>query len=96
MTFKACYTLATMRGDPTRHPLLTAVGQWLSERRLNAPVVFLLEAHRPFAFAAGQCALFFQPLLSLWFADESLQRFACWLGDENGLDECIAALQGER
>ncbi len=85
-----------MGGDAARHPLLSAVVRWLSARRLNGPAIVLLEIHRPLAFAAGQGALFFQPLLSPWFGDDAVQRFACWLCDENGLDQCIAALQEER
>ena len=95
MTMKACYTSATMSGDATRHALLIAVARWLSQRQLRAPVIFLLEVHRPFAFAAGQCALFFQPLFSLWLSDASVNRFAAWLSDENGLDQFISLLQAE-
>src|SRR5438105_14572881 len=95
MTMKACYTSATMSGDATRHALLIAVARWLSQRHLHAPVIFLLEVHRPFAFAAGQFTLFFQPLLSLWLSDESVNRFAAWLSDEKGLDQFIGLLQGE-
>ena len=84
-----------MRGDATRHALLIAVVRWLSQRHLHAPVIFLLEVHRPFAFAAGQCALFCQPLLSIWWSDESVTRFATWLGEENGLDQFIGLLQAE-
>jgi len=95
MTMKACYTSATMSGDATRHALLIAVARWLSQRQLRAPVIFLLEVHRPFAFAAGQCALFFQPLFSLWLSDASVNRFAAWLSDENVLDQFISLLQAE-
>ncbi len=82
-----------MLGDPTQRSLLPAVAQWFSERQLNAPAIFFLELNRPLAFAASQCAIFFQPLLSFCIGDESLHRFAHWLSDEDGIAKLIAALQ---
>ena len=53
----------------------------------------VLDGVTGFAYAAGQSAIFFQPLLSFFVADDQLQRFAHWLSDEDGFDQLIRALE---
>lgn len=80
-------------GNASRSPWLDAVARQLSQMGLSAPVVFLLELHRPFAFAASQFALFFQPMLGFFVGDENVAQFSRWLSDEHGLDQLIHSLE---
>ncbi len=80
-------------GASLRQSRLTGVARWISRLGMNAPAVFFLELHRPLSAAAGQAALFFSPFLSFVFDDESVERFAFWLSDEDGIDQLIRQLE---
>jgi hypothetical protein len=84
-------------GEPARQPVLEFVAQSLSRWGLNVPAVLFLELHRPVAFAAGQFAIFFQPLLGFVVGDENAVRFSRWLSDEDGVSQLIGLLsEGDR
>jgi hypothetical protein len=79
-------------GEPARQPVLEFVAQSLSRWGLSVPAVIFLELHRPFAFAASQLAVFFQPLLGFVVGDERALRFSDWLSDEDGIAQLIGRL----
>lgn len=72
---------------------LTGVARWISRLGMAAPAIFLLELHRPFSPIAGQAALFFQPVLGVFFDDESITRLSHGLSDAHSLDELIRQLE---
>ncbi len=80
-------------GASMRQSRLTGVARWISRLGMNAPAVFFLELHRPLSAAAGQTALFFSPFLGFIVDEESVERFAHWLSDEDGLYQLIRRLE---
>lgn len=80
-------------GASMRQSRLTGVARWISRLGMSAPAVFLLELHRPLSSAAGQAALFFSPFLTFVLDDESVERLAHWLSDEDGIDQLIRSLE---
>ena len=94
MPKKTCYTVATMSdGASMRQSRLTGVARWISRLGMNAPAIFFLELHRPLSAAAGQAALFFSPFLAFLADEETVERFARWLSDEDGIDQLIRRLE---
>ncbi len=81
-------------GDSARHPMMDAVAQRLSRWGLVAPAIVFLELHRPFAYLAGQAAIFFQPLLGFVIGDDTVGQVAHWLSEEDGLGQLIGCLAG--
>jgi hypothetical protein len=83
-------------GEPAREPVSELVAQSLSRWGLTAPAVVFLELHRPVAFAAGQFAIFFQPLVGFVIGDQNALRFSDWLSDEDCIARLIQRLSGEQ
>jgi hypothetical protein len=83
-------------GEPAREPVSELVAQSLSRWGLSAPAVVFLELHRPVAFAAGQFAIFFQPLVGFVIGDQNALRFSDWLSDEDCIARLIQRLSGEQ
>ena len=81
-------------GEPAREPVLELVAQSLARWGLTAPAVVFLELHQPVAFVAGQCAIFFQPLLGFVVGDQNAQQFSHWLADEDCIARVIRRLTG--
>ena len=83
-------------GEPARDPMSELVAQSLARWGLTTPALLFLELHRPVAFAAGQCAIFFEPLLGFVVGAQNALHFSQWLADEDGIDHLIKRLAGER
>ena len=83
-------------GEPAREPVSELVAQSLSRWGLSAPAVVFLELHRPIAFAAGQCAIFFQPLLGFVIGDQNALQFSHWLANEDCITRMILRLTGKQ
>lgn len=84
-------------GESPRRQWLDTVALQIDRWGLRAPAIFFLALHRPFAFTAGQLAIFFQPFLGFAVGDDNVLRFARWLSTEDGLEQLIVHLEsGDR
>jgi hypothetical protein len=72
---------------------LASVAHWLSQWGLATPVVFFLELHRPWAFALGALALFFQPFLNFIVGEPQAAQIAEWLSDTDNFEQWIRQLE---
>lgn len=60
---------------------------------LITPAIFLLEAHKPFAFIGSQLVLVAQPTLDLFFSPDLTRNLADLLGDSGRLEQLITELE---
>jgi hypothetical protein len=69
------------------------IAQKLANLGLVAPVVLLLEAHKPLAFIGSQCLLVAQPTLNLFISPYFTQGLVDLLADPEQVDQLIAHLE---
>lgn len=60
---------------------------------LTSPAVALLETHKPLSFVASQTLLAFQPLLTLFISDVSLEEYVLLLEDRKNVERVICRLE---
>lgn len=56
--------------------LLAKIADRILEIRLGAPAIFFLESMRPFNFLGSQALHFFNPLMSIFFRYQDVERLA--------------------
>jgi hypothetical protein len=86
------------RGE-RRARLVERAAEAVVRRRLETPVVFFLEANRPFTFLASQGLLAAMPLAGLFLRPEEVEEYAEAINSEEGVDllvERIEALAAAR
>ncbi|MCS7260632.1 MAG: hypothetical protein NZ765_07615 [Anaerolineae bacterium] len=69
------------------------VAQQLMRRRLVAPAIAFVYAHKPLGFVGAQLLLLLQPLLDLLFPRQWLEEGVALLADCEGLDALIHRLE---
>ena len=67
----------------------------ITARRLTVPAIFLLEANKPFSFAAGQFLLLGQPLLESFLPGNVTAQAIDLFNDRRHVDALIAELEKE-
>jgi hypothetical protein len=76
-----------------RDQLIEDLARRLDSWRLTTPAIAFLEAHKPLGFFASQTLLAFQPLLTLFLGDVSVEEYAALLEDRSGLERVINRLE---
>jgi len=77
-----------------RDAVLARILEEATKRRLQVPLLFALEVHRPLAFTFSQSLVVTAPLLAPLLGLELMQRAARLLQDPAAYDELIARLEG--
>lgn len=73
--------------------LVDSLAQRLDRWGLATPAIALLEAHKPLGFIASQTLLVFQPLLTLFVSDVSLEEYSLLLEDRGSVERIIYRLE---
>jgi len=73
--------------------LIDSLACRLDDWRLTTPAIAFLETHKPLSFIASQTLLVFQPLLTLFLGDVSLEDYVMLLEDKSNVDRIIFRLE---
>ena len=72
---------------------LEKMAQTVVDRRLETPVLFLLELNRPFSFLASQSLLFAEPLAGAFFGFGRIRAWRELLEDRKNVDRLIERIE---
>jgi len=73
--------------------LVDSLAWRLSRWGLATPAIALFETHKPLSFIASQTLLVFQPLLTLFLSDVSLEEYSLLLEDRASVERIIHRLE---
>ena len=76
-----------------RDALLDRAAEEVVRRRLEAPALLCLEAHRPLQFILSQGLIVFTPLLAMLFGITRLEKLALLMQDRENLDRLIYRIE---
>lgn len=76
-----------------RDQLIEGLARRLDSWSLATPAIAFLEAHKPLSFIASQTLLAFQPFLTLFVGDVSLEEYVLLLEDRSNIERVIRHLE---
>lgn len=76
-----------------RDQLIEGLARRLDSWSLATPAVAFLETHKPLSFIASQSLLVFQPLLTMFLDDVSLEEYVLLLEDRSNIERVICRLE---
>jgi hypothetical protein len=76
--------------------LINRLADWIAQRGLITPAMFLLEINKPFTFLGSQMLRMFQPLLGPATGDEQIEAYARLLEDRANIEGLLARLESCR
>jgi len=74
---------------------LEKMAQTVVDRRLETPVLFLLEMNRPFSFFAGQALLFAEPLAGAFFGFRRIRAWQQLFENRKNVDRLIELIEAK-
>jgi len=76
-----------------RDAILDRIAHEMVRRRLEAPAVLCLEAHRPLQFLLSQGLIVFTPILSMLFGAAPLEKLLLLMQERENLDRLIGRIE---
>ncbi len=76
-----------------RDQLIDSLARRAHNSGLTTVVIALLETHKPLSFIASQTFLVFQPLLTVFLGDISVEDYVLLLADRKNLERVICRLE---
>ena len=76
-----------------RDAILDRAAHEVVRRRLEAPAVLCLEAHRPLQFILSQGLLVFTPILAMIFGPVPLEKLGAIMQDRGNLDRLVYRIE---
>jgi hypothetical protein len=76
-----------------RDAILDRIATEVVRRRLEAPAVLCLEAHRPLQFILSQGLVVFTPMLAMLFGAAPLEKLAALMQDRENLDRLLYRIE---
>ncbi len=73
--------------------LVERAARWVAEKRLEAPVIFLLEMHKPVAPLGSMLLLGAMPFVGPFIGFSAMERLALFVEDRSNVERLIARIE---
>jgi hypothetical protein len=83
----------TPLADEERDSLVNSIASAIVKRRLEAPAIFFLEAHKPLSFLASQSVLVAMPFLAPLIGAQRMADLSKLLRDRENVDMLISRIE---
>lgn len=77
----------------TENDLIERAARWIVDRRLETPVAFLLEMHKPVAPLGSMMLLGAMPFLGPFVGFGTIERFALFAEDRGNIERLIRRIE---